>query len=365
MSSRKTFLHYLTSSADPETTAKFQRIIADQADDFEKLIRDINEHDKKFNRKPGKDNFWNKIKSPWNEINKPEKSPLDLEPEELDRLLQVPRNSKDQIDFEFKLIAETMDPSLPATKIESEVALFWGEHKNLFDSAKDIMFDPKTLELHYSGDKKIAEDLLKKLKVKPKIIEDVLSGKYSKNREMGQVQFELPLDEDNLAKKIGPNEVEGIVERFFDLNEDNYNSKDDITYDEDSKKLLYQGPKGLARQLLNEIGVKSEVIEKVLKFNKKTYLSGKPPLAQNFFSVQIPIDDLGLDAGEVENALGAWLTSRDETGKTAHLDKAEDALLFTGDKYMLDSLLSTAGLRLSANQMDRILKNLNSYKINK
>jgi hypothetical protein len=459
MSSRKTFLHYLTSSADPETTAKFQRVLADQADDFEKLVRDINKHDEKFkptyDKKPS---FWDKMLAP------DSKSPLDLEPEELDNLIKVHRDPTSQINFDFKMLAENMDPPIGATQVSGIVAQFWKANEDAFDSTNDIQFDPKTLDLHFQGKKKLAEELLKKLHIKPSLIEDVLAGRYSKNRELGQVQFEVPLTEESLAKKIEPTEIDDVIKHFYDMNEANFNSPEDITYDDAARKLFYLGPKSLARQLLNELGVKSEFIEKALKTNKKTHIAGDPAtkkasvqgspiqfevavnkqtsapaltrtaveravnrfykahqdefgsknditfdittqklkfrgsrklatqlleslrvkqpvidtvlnppnqpstapaLPQDFFSVHIPIDDLGLDSDETDNALAAWLVSKGKNEKTAHLNKDKDALLFTGNEDLLDSLLSTRGLRLGANQIDRILQNLNNYKIKK
>jgi hypothetical protein len=269
MAPRNTFFHFLLGTASPESTAEFQRILAgDQKDNLlKKLIKNLDMHEQKQEKFKNNPSFWDKTAE---KIAGPRpKSPLDLDPTELERLTKVERDPSEQIAFDLKLDNNAVEHALIPDVVEKQVALLWQANKSFFDSQKQIEYDRETNTLHFEGLKRLAQELMKKLAVKPDVVKDVLRGKY------------------------------------------------------------------------------------------------EPKIEKARLSISLPLVELGMDADETNQALAAWLATKNLTGKTAHLNEAKDALLFTGTENLLETLLSTRGLGLNQMQMDRILKRLSEFKIQK
>jgi len=269
MASRNTLFHFLIGTASPESTAEFQRVLGgDQKDKLlEKLIKNLDTHEAKQDKAKNNPSFWDKAAD---KIAGPRgKSPLDLDPAELERLTKVEKDPTEQIAFDLKLDTNAVEHALIPDVIEKQVALFWKANKSFFDSQKQVEYDRDTNTLHFEGLKRLAQDLMKKFGVKDKVVKDVLLGKY------------------------------------------------------------------------------------------------EPKIEKARISISIPLVELGMDADETNLALAAWLATKSLSGKTAHLNEAKDALLFTGTENLLETLLSTRGLGLNQMQMERILKRLSEFKVQK
>ena len=359
MSKGSTFFHFILGVADTESRKKFEQILADQGDHrnkmMDKMIQRISQHEERKNRQQDSPTFFDKVAR---KLGGPlEKSPLDLEPEEFERLTKVQRDPDNQLEFELPLLDSSFkSPPVAPEKVDEAYKAFIKANNMDFDQDKNLKVDLKKKVLFYRGKKTLAKKFLVQIGVKPQIIQDLLEGKGQNTRPL---HFGLYLTENNLTQFRSPRLLKGLISSFIREHQ-NYFTDRDITYDEKKSFLSYSGPKDLAIKLLKQLKLKEALIPEALEGKQK----GVQPrgAGADLLQLRIPLSVLdGMSPDEANSALAAWLHQKGLTKDTCHLDAAMENLLFAGSGDTLDSLLGVRGFNLSRNQMEAILEHLDRY----
>jgi hypothetical protein len=388
MAKGSTFFHYLMGAADSESQEAFERIFAADGDNrdqlMDKLIQRVTQHEEKKKRQENNPTFWDKAAR---KLGGPlEKSPLDLEPEELNRLTQVQRDPENQIEFELPLLDSSFEGQRLTDKmLSNKCDLFRKAHEDDFDSDKNLRVDTEKGVLFYKGKKDLAKKFLENIKTKKDVIQELMAGRGGTLRP---VQFTCSLEKQHLTQTRSPEELKKIVEAFVEQQSD-YISGNEVTYDVKKMLLSYSGPKNLAIQLLKKLGLKENLIPEILLGHRNSKGTKQPPAGPNGapppgfqpeaqtpapeppapppppgqIRMSIPLNELSVDADEANRALTGWFkdtkntTDVKEMGKIAHLDAANENLYFTGGRDTLSSLLGAEGFNISR---DRILAIINN-----
>jgi hypothetical protein len=359
MPSRNTLLHFLTGSADTKSTRAFQRVLAGKIDD---LVNKI------------KTRYTQTKDSPWVRELLQKRNLLDLEPEELERLLRVER-SKDKIEFQVKLTPEKLSTPKTPQEIEKKVALFYTENRLRFDSPNDVKFEPESLKLSYQGPLDIAESLLNSFGMKENEANKLLEqAKKEQANQLADIQFTVLVHSENLLSPKTEDQIETLVTRFYQDKDFYFDGPDSIHFDKDTKELSYSGPKDLAEELLKKIGFKEDAIKKIksgkplvqkTKTEEQKKTQEEPEKVQTLKRA-IPLSKISIETIPVDRQkLSDWLSKEGLTENTTKIvdyeEQSEEAnLLFTGSSHTLKLLLRDV-FGLSDNVIDQTM-NADQYK---
>ena len=260
----------MVGSADPQSTRAFQRVLAKEPSEtdrkMDQLIKKIEKHDKTIQEPSGFRKLLEKGMG-----RKTEKSPLDLEPDELERLLKVKRDPSNQLKFDIKVDTDKLLTPRDPIDIEKKVALFYQNNRLRFDSPNDLKFEPASLKLHYEGPEDISKDLLQtaigfKEDEAKKIVE---KAKREHEAYSADIQFETNIDPKNLLKPKSPEEIVKIVDQFYEDNRYYFEDAKDIQFNKELGNLTYSGPGNVAEDLLKKIGFKEADIKSLTRYEER------------------------------------------------------------------------------------------------
>lgn len=171
---RKTLLHFITGCVTDHEARRFWRAFGNSEEEAEKFLQKVQKHYEQGN--PVAETF----KEITRKLFGLEKTPLDLTPEEIERLSNVVRDRTDEKVLEIQMVPELFNAPVPdPQEIEYKVADFYVKNKNRFDSSKDIDYDKESNTLNIKIKKRFLENLLRSLEVKDEFIKKINSDSYS------------------------------------------------------------------------------------------------------------------------------------------------------------------------------------------
>lgn len=216
-SPRNKFYHYIIGVADEPSRRAFEVILAEtlNKETIKEVLKDIKPEDRKEAQKlfksvekhhnPG---WWSRrLKSMGLDV----KSPLDMTPQEWERLLEVSRDEKNVVEFQVFLPKYLEEKDLSPTMVKLGVATIRDAY---FPEIDLLEYDEGKQVLKFKGNKPVAEALIKKFKLpeslmrskKEMLLDDFLP--VSKN-----IKFQIPVDEFSSLYDI--DQLKGAVAEFL------------------------------------------------------------------------------------------------------------------------------------------------------
>lgn len=209
--------------ADPISTRQFQKVLAEDGGMSglkEKMDQYYKSREPLFQGDPAKQGILKRGANQAQDLIRKAKGldvdPLDLQPEELERVLRVERGAREEVTFNVQLLPEwfkvadwVLTPSTPedqakketaAKKIQKDVAVFYNKNKLEFDTPSALKFDEKDFKLAVTKvDTKLAEQLLYSIDIRPERIKEILDQGEKTQHDPGGAQEG---EEDNLKLSI-------------------------------------------------------------------------------------------------------------------------------------------------------------------
>lgn len=213
---KKTLLDFITGCVTPREARRFYRAMGGP-DETQKFLEKVQKHyaDPK-----------SAVKEHFKDLTKRlfglEKTPLDLTPEELDRLGTVVEDRQDTLAYQVKLKPEYFDHDAQDlySFVKQTLPAVYARYKTYFAAPQDLMLTPPKEDqpavLNIKSRKRIVKEALEMLRMKPDVVQKILEGASIENdiKKVGEtfhVSFARVVDPEKLSK-INPADLKKFAQ---------------------------------------------------------------------------------------------------------------------------------------------------------
>lgn len=256
---RNTFLHFITGTADPESTLAFQRVLSEEGnmDELKKKL----DHFYRLNQEEGP------VKKKIREFMGKGKDPFDLLPEELSRLTRVEKGETVTV-REF-LTPQMFDKPVTGEDLEEQIAAFYEKNRAFFESPNDLKFDPSSMKLDMKEvDPDTARKLLATIGVRGDKIEDLIK-RVDQAETPDTMKIAIPIAD--LGYGDADEAKRELKAALVELGKTEGTAKVSAEKDGTEPKLLFTGGRDTFLLLMNRMGKSTTEVERLIR-NLKQYL---------------------------------------------------------------------------------------------